>query len=80
MQENNKWNGSACSWQVAETPEDLQAMMNLDKNAVVITRESLVPEIKGMPLRVVTSHRDLFETPATVLLKQIPVVDSQARH
>lgn len=53
-----------------ESLDSLQAQLQQYPNAIVISRKEFVDSLKTLNLNVITEHRDLFELPTTVILKQ----------
>jgi 4-amino-4-deoxy-L-arabinose transferase-like glycosyltransferase len=49
-------------------PAELNTIAATNKNAVLITREEYLPDLKNINWKVIAKHHDLFELPTTVIL------------
>lgn len=50
--------------------DSLQSQLQENPNAIIISRKEFVDSLKILNLDVIAEHRDLFELPTTVILKQ----------
>ncbi len=51
--------------------DTLKKWLQSPGNAIVITREEYLPELKNLPLVEIARRRDIFELPTTVILKKV---------